>query len=186
MVRRNVGFSFFLVLFASLLTGCGPSESASAAAGSAMDVTGTVTGSVGEVSEQWETLKMDVDGQIRATASFGSPVGVITDFTLQAHLGRQFTIKDSVSITFTLMNGQVQSGGVLYFPEAGMTPHYGDHEDSVTVTLDSIELQGDTAQVKGRAVGQLYHVSSYTASPDTTDAVTVDLVFNATAYKENF
>lgn len=145
---------------------------------------GEIAGSVGEMQGAWNTLTLDMGGETRSTATFSNPVGLMTDFTLQGHEGGRFQIKDSVSVTFSLQGDAVVAGGVLYMPENQMFPHYGDHEDSVTVTLEELRVEGEKAFVKGRASGEIYRLADYTAKPDMSDSLSVDLAFDAVAYKK--
>ena len=174
------------------LYACGPSGSATDAEGeiSANNVrggfehAGEISGMVGDQSAAWHVLNMDLGGEIRSTANYSNPVGLMTEFTLQAHPGDSFQIENSVSVTFSMMNGGLVSGGALYFPEAGMFPHYGDHNDSVTVEIEELEMGDGTAKVKGKATGTIYRVADYSAEPDMSDSMPIELSFDLTAYEE--
>ena len=186
---RTVAGSIGLLLS---LYACGPSGSATDAEGETRANTvrggfenaGEISGTVGDQTATWHVLKMDLGGEIRSTANYSSPVGLMTEFTLQAHPGNSFQIENSVSVTFSLMNGNLVSGGALYFPEAGMFPHYGDHNDSVTVEIETLEMGDGTAKVTGTATGIIYRLADYSAEPDTSDSRPIDLSFDLTAYAE--
>lgn len=174
------------------LYACGPSGSATDAEGETsadtlrggFERTGEIVGTVGDGPATWHMLKMDLGGEIRSTANYSNPVGLMTEFTLQAHPGDSFQIENSVSVTFSMMNGNLVSGGALYFPEAGMFPHYGDHNDSVTVEIKALEMGDGTAKVKGKATGTIYRLADYSAEPDMSDSRPIDLSFDLTAYEE--
>lgn len=174
------------------LYACGPSGSATDAEGETsgnnvrggFERAGEITGTIGDQSATWHVLKMDLGGEMRSTANYSNPVGLMTEFTLQAHPGNSFQIEKSVSVTFSMMNGNLVSGGALYFPEAGMFPHYGDHNDSVSVELDTLEMGDGTARIKGRATGTIYRLADYSAEPDMSDSSPIDLSFDLTAYEE--
>lgn len=174
------------------LYACGPSGSATGAKGETsanavrggFERTGEIVGTVGDEPATWYALKMDLGGETRSTANFSNPVGLMTEFTLQAHPGNSFQIEKSVSVTFSVMNGNLVSGGALYFPEAGMFPHYGDHNDSVTVELETLEMGDGTARIIGRATGTIYRLADYSAEPDMSDSSPIDLSFDLTAYEE--
>lgn len=154
------------------------------AARNGFDRTGEIVGTVNGAESAWQTLKMNLGGETRSTANYSNPVGLMTDFTLQGHKGGTFQIRDSVSVTFSLQGGKLVSGGALYFPEDSMFPHYGDHEGSVEITLEAIEIGDNSAKIKGVATGTLYKLSDYTSSPDMSDVIDVNLSFDTTAYKE--
>jgi len=174
------------------LYACGPSGSATDAEGETganavrggFEHAGEISGTVGDESTTWRVLKMDLGGEIRSTANYSNPVGLMTEFTLQGHPGNSFQIENSVSVTFSVMNGNPVSGGALYFPEAGMFPHYGDHNDSVIVEIETLDMGDGTAKVKGKATGMIYRLSDYSAEPDMSDARPIDLSFDLTAYAE--
>lgn len=174
------------------LCACGPSDSLADAEGDrganfvrgGFEQAGEISGSVGDKSATWHALKMDLGGELRSTANYSNPVGLMTEFTLQGHPGKSFQIENSVSVTFSVMNGSLVSGGALYFPEAGMFPHYGDHNDSVSVEIESLEMSDGTAKIKGKASGTIYRLADYSSEPDMTDSMSVDLNFEVTAYKE--
>ena len=185
MTSHTLRSALLALLAITLISGCdGNARAQGDNAASGIERTGSVTGRIGAASIDTHTLKMVFDGAVRATANFGSPVGFMTEFTIQGHTGTSFAIKDSVSVTFSISNGQLVAGGVLYLPEEGMFPHYVDHNDSVQVTLDVFEDNGDTAIVKGTATGTIYRLTGYTGEPDAADALEVDLTFEATAYRE--
>lgn len=151
---------------------------------SASEVTGTIDGSVGDQSERWVTFRQETPAGWHSTSTFGSPIGLMTSITLQGHLEKHFQIQGMVSIEITLMNDRVVEAGVSYFPEDSTFPFYGDHEGSVKLDMETLDIDGEQAKVAGVISGRIFKTTDFTSPPDTSDALDVSLEFEAMAYKE--
>lgn len=146
--------------------------------------TGIITGTVGTQGGEWSTIKVSNGSETHATANFSSPTEMMTDFSLQGHRTQAVQILGTVTIEFTLMNDRLVESGVKYFPEETTFPFYGDHDGSVEVTIDQIDIDGDIATVTGQAFGKVYRVVNFRTDPDLADARNVDLRFEVTAHKQ--
>ncbi|MEM1152638.1 MAG: hypothetical protein AAGI44_00760 [Pseudomonadota bacterium] len=151
---------------------------------SSMQETGYIEGTIGDSQGQWLTLRRTFEGSASSTGNFSSPMGTMTSYTLQGHEAKQFQIENSVSISFTNMNGELIESGVNYFHSDDTWPFYGDNDGSVTIEISELEVSDDVAQVVGRVTGRIYLMEGLTAEPDLSDYRDIDLRFNVTAYRE--
>jgi len=181
------------VLLIGTLAACGepsaarqisPASAPLAEAATTGQKTGTITGMVGTQGGEWSTLSVTDGSVTHATANFSSLSGTMTDFSLQGHRAQQVQILGAVTIEFTMMDQRLVESGVKYFPEQSTFPFYGDHEGSVKVTIDQIEIDGDIATVSGQAFGEVYRVVDFRSDPDLADARHVDLRFDVTAHRQ--
>lgn len=148
------------------------------------DRLGEIVGLVGDVDQTWHTIRISDPSGTHSTANFSTRVGIMTDFGLQGHVDGELQVKDSLSVQFTLMDDRLVESGVKYFPNASTFPFYGDHDGSVKVTLESINITGDVAAVKGTVTGKIYKTVDFRTAPDTSEALSVSLSFDTKAFKE--
>ena len=174
--------SVLLMVFG--LVACDASTSVAQSAASEIEETGFIEGTVGEATGRWVTFRQSFEGESSSTSNFSSPAGMMTSYTLQGHETTRFAIKNSVSVSFTLMNGALVESGVNYFHTDNMRQFYGDHEGSVTVQLSSVDNADGVARVAGTVKGRVYRMEGMTAEVVPSDFMDIDLQFEATAFKE--
>ena len=144
----------------------------------AQDITGTITGNVGEETGEWSTIQIeDIN-----TANTSEVVPTLWSFSIQGHRDAKFATEGTVSIEFDIVNETtLMSADVTYFYGSSIMENY-QSDDSVTLTLTQIEKVGDTYLVAGNIVGEIYKSSGkYGEEIDADDAMPVDLTFTATA-----
>lgn len=97
---------------------------------------------------------------------------------IQGYAGSDFSMKDSVSLSFTTMNGQlIGSPQVSYLPGKNLFPLYSN-EGSGNLVIEHEQLQGDKKQLKGRYQGTLVLVEKIGQSPDGNSAMEIDVHFD--------
>lgn len=120
----------------------------------------------------------------RSTATFVEIAPDIWRFTLQGNVGDDFTIKESLSISFTIIGDVIQPATVSYFPEAATEPLYSV-AGSMALELDSLEVTDDSAHVTGRFSDDLAYMEQEDSDPDTSHAVKLDIEFDVIAIRES-
>lgn len=124
----------------------------------------------------WSVIERD--GQ--STATFVKIAPDIWRFNIQGNAGDEFTIKNSLSLSFTVIAGTVQPATVSYFPEPAMMPVY-TVPGSMGLQLDDLQIDGDSARVAGRFRDDLPYQADQDAEPDSSRAVTLELEFDISA-----
>ena len=146
-------------------------------------IIGTIEGAVGDQSGPWHALSMTHQGETVSTASWSAVMGDLISYSIQGHEGDSFSVANSISVDLTLSGGRSYDPTVAWFPEASLAPNYMSVEDSVTVTFDSMEENGDEVRVSGTAKGEVFLHASMMGEPDMSDSRPVDLRFEAVLSK---
>lgn len=133
-----------------------------------------VSGSVDGEARQWHVLQGD-DGK---TVSFSEFSPGFHTITIQAHRNNRYEVEGSVSITFSLMDGELSDGQAMYFPEARMTPHFTDENAHEGLVLERVELDGGHTRLVGRYEGELAYRGSMFSEADETNTISLAVEFD--------
>lgn len=140
-----------------------------------------VSGSVDGEARQWHVLQ----GEDGKTVNFSELSPGLYTVTVQAHRNTRYEVEGSVSVTFTLMNGEIIDGDAMYFPEARMTPHFTDENAQDGLVLETVDLDGGTPRLVGRYEGELAYRASMFREPDETNTVSLVVEFDVTPSRED-
>ncbi|WP_429911322.1 hypothetical protein [Glycocaulis sp.] len=154
--------------------------------GSLVLTTGTafadeVSGSLDGEARQWHVLQ----GEDGKTVNFSELSPGFHTVTVQAHRNTRYEVEGSVSITFTLMDGEIIDAEAMYFPEARMTPHFTDENAQDGLVLETVNLDGGTARLVGRYEGELAYRASMFREPDESNTVSLVVEFDVTPSRED-
>lgn len=147
----------------------------------ATEITGSIEGKIGKQTQKWVTFTLPSAG---STSTFGTLTDPFTDVSIQGHITEEYQIKDAINISMTLMNGNLLESGFKYFHESTQLPYFGDHKNSIQITLNSFDVKGEIASISGTVKGKIFKYNSYTRPPDIDSGVEIDLTFSVEATKE--
>lgn len=168
----------FCIVFFSIMTLL---VGACAESNSAKPITTAVVGYVGKELGPWFVLRTP-DGT--STATMDSVMGM-QNFAIQAHTDSSLSLKHSINIGFSIVNGDITEVGVKFFPNDSVWPLFADYRRSVTLMSYAVDdFEGDT-RIRGQLVGQLFPQESLTATPDLTYPVPLVLNFDTVVTHEN-
>lgn len=140
-----------------------------------------VSGSVDGEARQWHVLQGD-DGK---TVNFSEFSPGFQTVTIQAHRSTRYEVEGSISITFSLMDGEISDGEAMYFPEARMTPHFTDENAHERLVLERVELDGGDTRLVGRYEGELAYRGSMFSEADETNTVSLVVEFDVSPSRED-
>ncbi|MCC5981778.1 MAG: hypothetical protein JJU26_08685 [Oceanicaulis sp.] len=140
----------------------------------------TVRGSIDGEAREWHVLTGD-DGK---TVNFSELSAGIYQVTVQAHRQDRYEVEGSVSLTFTVMDGTVLDAEAMYFPQAGMFPHYTREEAGGGLEIERMELTGATGRLVGRFEGELVHRASMFSELDESNVTILVLEFEVSPTRE--
>ncbi|MGY6532842.1 hypothetical protein [Glycocaulis sp.] len=140
-----------------------------------------VSGSVDGEARQWHVLQ----GEDGKTVNFSELSPGLYTVTVQAHRNTRYEIEGSVSVTFTLMGGEIIDAEAMYFAEARMTPHFTDENAQDGLVLETADLDGGTPRLVGRYEGELAYRASMFREPDETNTVSLVVEFDVTPSRED-
>lgn len=144
---------------------------------SAATSSGIVEGEIDGKPWSWQVHGPRGSASGSATYSTISSPSVV-QHQIQGYSGSDFSIKDSVSFSFTTMNDQlIGSPQVSYFPGKKLFPLYSN-EGSGDLVIEHEQTRGDKKQLKGRYQGILVLVEKIGQSPDGSNSLTVDIGFD--------
>ena len=140
----------------------------------------TMEGSLNGEPHSWHVLKQGNS----STASYSELSPNMLTVTLQGHAEQQFATQGTVSINFTMMNGELISPPeVSYFHTGRFMPNYGSQETPEHWELSVSNIDGDSAHFVGRYKNTL--VLQGKPVSDEPDSVDLVVEFDLRASKEN-
>ncbi len=144
----------------------------------ANNITGTVTGTVGDTEYEWSSIVLPGGN----SADFSEYMENWISVSIQAHVGAKFATKDTINISFErLPNGDLNGAEVIFFYGTSMMENY-QSDESVTITIEMMERDDNSLHVVGTATGEIYKFSGdFAVGVDTSDMLPVDLSFDVIA-----
>lgn len=102
----------------------------------------------------------------------------VVQHRIQGYPGSDFSMKDSLSLSFTTMNGQlIGSPQVSYLPGKKLFPLYSNEGSGNLVIENEKNLDGQK-QLQGRYQGTLVLVEKIGQTPDGKNAMEIDVHFD--------
>ncbi len=117
---RDIGQSFCLALCTCAMT-----------LASAQALANEIHGSLDGEEREWHVVT-HAEG---STANYHELMPGMLNVTIQGHREEKFATQGTLSIDFMVMQGSPGAASVTYFPENGLTPHYGT-ETEVPIELE--------------------------------------------------
>lgn len=140
---------------------------------------GVLHGTLSGENKSWTILEKNG----RSTATFIEIAPDLWRFSIQGNVGEKLTIKDSLSMTFTVIGDTVQPATVSFFPKSAMTPVY-TVQGSMELELEHLQVEGDSARIAGRFHDHLPYQDTQDTDPDTSMAIELDVEFDITAVRK--
>ncbi|GHE19945.1 hypothetical protein [Halomonas urumqiensis] len=118
-----------------------------------------------------------------STANFSEIAPGMFSITIQAHREPRYALEGTLSIDFMVMNGQPMDASVMYLPESSMMPHYGTEGETANIQFETLEIEGDTARLKGNVETTLLYLASISEGHDPDDTLDVAVEFDVEAIR---
>ncbi|MCH2556824.1 MAG: hypothetical protein MK005_05925 [Alcanivorax sp.] len=135
-----------------------------------------LAGTLGGEPQRWYVLSGEDGAQGTATFAVLGP-GMVR-YSLQGHLERTFATRGSLSLAFTVMNGQLLGAPeVSYFPSDKLFPVYSN-EGAGDLTIKALDNHGNQTQLRGRYQGMLVRLEGVGQAPNGSDTLTLDIEFD--------
>lgn len=141
----------------------------------------SVRGGVDGEPREWHVLA----GEDGKTVNFSELSPRLYQVTVQAHREDRYEVQGSVSLTFTLMDGDVLDAEAMYFPVAGMFPHFSQEEAGGGLVIEHADFTGATGELVGRFEGELAYRASMFADPDEGNVIALVMEFDITPSRED-
>lgn len=114
----------------------------------------------------------------RGSANYSSISHAVTQYRIQAYQASSPAMKDSLSLSYTMMNGQlIGSPQVSYLPGKKMFPLYSN-EGSGNLVIENEKNLDSQKQLQGRYQGPLVLVEKNGQAPDGKNAMEIDVHFD--------
>ncbi|ALS99199.1 hypothetical protein AT746_13655 [Lacimicrobium alkaliphilum] len=136
----------------------------------------TLQGSLNGKQQSWHILQRDD----MSTASYTELSPGMLTVTLQGHSEQRYAVKGTLSVNFTMMNGQmIGNPEVAYFPTKKFMQNYSNQDKPAHWELEIKQAKGDHMRFTGRYQGTL----NYTGAPseDKPESMDIDVHFDITA-----
>ncbi|PMR75184.1 hypothetical protein C1H69_10915 [Billgrantia endophytica] len=132
---------------------------------------------------EWFILRHEGD----STATFTDLGGMHTIDVVGFVDPDSWNSRDSLSISMTLMDGEVTDYDVLYLiGTSAMPPLYTSEEADVRLLLESFDVDGNTARVVGRVEGTLALQATLGEEPSLEEGVDIAVTFDIEASRIEF
>ncbi|MCH8488762.1 MAG: hypothetical protein LAT81_02380 [Oceanicaulis sp.] len=141
----------------------------------------SVRGSLDGEAREWHVLT----GEDGKTANFSELSAGIYQVTVQAHRRDRYEVEGSVSLTFTVMDGAVLDAEAMYFPQAGMVPHYSREEAGDALVIERMDFAGATGRLVGRFEGELAYRASMFSELDESNVTALVVEFDVAPTRED-
>lgn len=140
----------------------------------------SVTGTLDGDEREWHVVTHS-EG---STANFSEIAPGMYTVTIQAHREQRYALEGTLSIDFMVMNGQPMNASLMYLPEDNMIPHYGTEGETASVQFDTLEIDGETARLKGSVETTLLYLASIAEGHDPDDTLDVAVNFDVEAIRQ--
>lgn len=138
----------------------------------------TITGTLNGEPRSWHVVKQGGS----STANFSELVPGMQTVTVQGHVENQFATEGTLSIGFTLINGEMVSPPeATYFHTSGFMPNYGNQDTPQQWELKVGEIEGNTVHVAGHYAGTLKLQGKPTG--DEPETMELDVKFDVNAVR---
>lgn len=141
----------------------------------------SVEGWIDGEEKRWHVLKQ----RGASSASFTELGRGMYTVILQAHAGDDYATEGTVSISFTMMNGQlVAPASASYFHTPRVMPHYANQDEPEQWELTVNEIEGERA----RFVGSYQSTLSLQGNPAADEPAQIELAveFDVEALREQY
>lgn len=136
----------------------------------------TLQGTLNGEEQSWHILQKDD----MSTASYTELSPGMLTVTLQGHSEQRYAVKGTLSVNFTMMNGQmIGNSEVTYFPTKKFMQNYSNQDKPAHWELEIKQAEGDRMRFTGRYKGTL----NYTGKPSDgqSESMDIDVNFDITA-----
>ena len=141
-------------------------------------VADTIEGTLNGEPRTWHVFKQGGS----STANFSELVPGMQTVTLQGHVDDEFATQGTVSIGFTLMNGEMVSPPeASYFHTGKFVPNYGNQDTPRQWDLSVREIDGNTMHFAGQYAGTLKLQGKPTG--DEPETIELDVTFDVNAVR---
>lgn len=141
----------------------------------------TLQGLIDNEAYSWHVLQQGDT----STATFAELSPGMLSVTLQGHAEQRYATQGTLSINFTLMDGEVLADPeVAFFHSERMRPHYASDGAPESWQLNVQEVDGDSGRFAGRYQGVLQLMG--TADETQPESIAVDIEFDVQAQRTEY